>query len=87
MGGSLKNTSGAGLKRVPAGDQAIYIGGLVTTASDRAVLEAVAGTLEDAEMPAVLLANFDIGRQIDLVVATEHQVLLVEAKGNRTPVR
>ena len=65
----------------------IYIGDSITTASDRAVLEAAAGTLNNAEMPAVLLANFDVGRQIDLVIATEHEVLLVEAKGNRTPVR
>lgn len=71
----------------PASGLTIYIGDLVKTASDRAVLEAVVGVLENAKMPAVLLANFDIGRQIDLVVVTEHQVLLVEAKGNRTPVR
>ncbi|OSQ39121.1 hypothetical protein THS27_21715 [Thalassospira sp. MCCC 1A01428] len=89
MGRPLNETTVAGdeVTLAPVGGLTIYIGDLVTTASDRAVLEAAAGALHDAEMPAILLANFDIGRQIDLVVSTERQVLLVEAKGNRTPVR
>jgi hypothetical protein len=88
-GRSQKYTTDAGDNTTPAsaGGLTIHIGDLVTTASDRAVLETAAGTLKDAEMPAVLLANFDIGRQIDLIIATEHEVLVVEAKGNRTPVR
>ena len=48
----------------PACGLTMYIGDLVKTDSDRAVLEAVVGVLENAEMPAVLLANLDIGRQI-----------------------
>jgi hypothetical protein len=89
MGRSQKYTADAGdnATPAPAGGLTIHIGDLVTTASDRTVLEAAARALSDAEMPAVLLANFDVGRQIDLVIATEHQVLLVEAKGNQTPVR
>lgn len=89
MGQFVKETTDVGGEGTPApaGGLSIYIGDLVTTASDRAVLEAAARALSEAEMPAVLLANFDIGRQIDLVIATEHEVLVVEAKGNRTPVR
>jgi hypothetical protein len=89
MGRFRKNTAAAGdtVARAPAGDQTIHIGDLVTAASDRAVLEGAARALSEAQMPAVLLVNFDIGRQIDLVIATEQGVLVVEAKGNRTPVR
>jgi hypothetical protein len=64
-----------------------YIGDLVEHESDRAVLRETARVLEELGRPAVVMANIELGRQIDLVVALDDRALVIEAKGNRTAVR
>jgi hypothetical protein len=66
----------------------IYVGSLIQHGSDRVIFESVIEHLSAKKWPAVILANVNLsGRQIDLVVALEHLVLVLEAKGNSTSVR
>ena len=66
----------------------IYIGEQITHGSDRTVLCHAVFTLQAQSIPAVVLANLHIGvRQIDLIVATQQRVLLVEGKAWRVAVR
>jgi hypothetical protein len=66
----------------------IYVGSLIQHGSDRAVFESVIEHLSAKQWPAIVLANVNLsGRQIDLVVALGHSVIVLEAKGNSTSVR
>jgi hypothetical protein len=66
----------------------IYVGSLIQHGSDRAIFESAIQYLSAKKLPAVALANVNLnGRHIDLVVALEELVLVLEAKGNSTSVR
>lgn len=66
----------------------IYIGSPVEYESERLVLRTVVTTLSKAATPAVILANVTLSsRQIDLIVATQQSVLLIEAKSSSRPIR
>lgn len=66
----------------------IFIGEPLAHGSDRTVLLRAVAELTLQSVPAVILANVQInGRQIDLIAATEHRTLVVEAKGWRGAVR
>lgn len=64
----------------------LYIGGLIEHASERAMLAEALQCLAKRGAPAILLANIEVGRQIDLVVVLEGGALVLEAKGVRAPV-
>jgi nuclease-like protein len=65
----------------------LFIGDLVEHGSDRMVLEHVATCLQAANTPAVVFANIYVGgRQVDLVVATDRSVLVLENKSVTGPV-
>src|SRR5438105_1594294 len=66
----------------------IYIGSPIQHGSDRAVFESVVRVLSTRNWPAIIFANVILsGRQIDLIVALERFVLVIEAKGSSVPVR
>jgi len=66
----------------------VYIGSPVEHDSERLALSQVVATLSSGSAAAVILANVTLSsRQIDLIVATEKFVLVVEAKGSTRPVR
>ena len=67
-----KNTSDASIE--------IYVGAPVEYQSERLALQQLIPTLKETNCRAVILANIHLsGRQIDIVVATESSVLVVEA--------
>ena len=75
------------MKRAP-GRGSIYLGDAIAHASERVLLARLAGQLERAGEPYVLLANCQFGgRQIDCIVATDRCVAVFEAKATRWPVR
>ena len=51
------------------------------------VLAEVVGQLEQLDRPAIVIANIEIGRQLDLVVALDDLTLIIEAKAYRTAIR
>ena len=60
----------------------IYIGDLVQHQSEQATLSRLIKLLESPQQSAIIFANVSIrGHQIDAIVATERQVLVIEAKG------
>ena len=66
----------------------IYVGSLIQHGSDRAIFESAIQHLSAQKLPAVVLANVNLSsRQIDLIVALEDLVLVLEAKGNSTSAR
>lgn len=69
------------------GNVEIFVGDLVGHTSDQMVLAEVVGQLEHLERPAIVIANIEIGRQLDLVVALDDLTLIIEAKAYRTAIR
>lgn len=66
----------------------IYIGAHIEHASERDVLKRLMRRLAPLRQPAVVLANVSInGRQIDVIVAMESRLLVIEAKGFHRAVR
>lgn len=65
----------------------IFVGDLVEHGSDRMVLGEVVRQLERLNRPAIVIANLEIGRQLDLVVAMDDLTLVIEAKAYRTAIR
>ena len=69
------------------GNVEIFVGDLVGHTSDQMVLAEVVGQLEHLDRPAIVIANIEIGRQLDLVVALDDLTLIIEAKAYRTAIR
>ncbi|OBX18823.1 hypothetical protein A9995_09680 [Erythrobacter sp. QSSC1-22B] len=65
----------------------IFVGELVEHGSDRMVLAEVVDQLDRLGRPAIVIANLEIGRQLDLVVALDDLTLVIEAKTYGTAVR
>lgn len=66
----------------------IYLGGPIEHRSERDFLVALLEHLARVGSPAIVLANvFLPGRQVDVIVATEHAVCVVEVKASRLAVR
>jgi hypothetical protein len=65
----------------------IFVGDLVGHCSDQMVLAEVVDQLERLNLPAIVIANLEIGRQLDLVVALDNLTLVIEAKAYRTAIR
>src|SRR5260221_10891501 len=66
----------------------IYIGAPLEHASDRAALVAVAEYLSAQGISAVVIANVNLKtRQVDLIIALDQGVLVVEAKAFASMVR
>lgn len=66
----------------------IYVGGRIEHGSERDVLRRALSVLERDQRAGVILANLHLGgRQIDLIVALEESVLVIEAKGASRPIR
>ena len=83
----MENDSDAGGERLPVGVE-IYVGAPIQYGSERRTLRAVVELLRTKRCEAVLLANFHIrDRQIDLVVATDNRLVVIEAKGTARAVR
>lgn len=60
----------------------IFIGDSIVHASERATLARAVEFLSAKGIPAVILANLNLGgRQVDLVIALDQGVLVVESKG------
>ena len=67
---------------------ALYVGSRIEHESERVVLRRIVELLTCDRRTAVILANANVGdRQIDLVVALNGVVLVIEAKGYRRPIR
>lgn len=64
----------------------IFVGDLVNHGSDKMVLAKVVEQLEHLDRPAIVIANLEIGRQLDLVVALDDLTLVIEAKAFRTAI-
>ena len=66
----------------------IYIDDPIEHGSDRELLKCAAAVLSAAGIPAILIANTRLAeRQIDLIVAVEGAVAVLEGKGYSSPVR
>lgn len=66
----------------------IYIGDLVQHQSEQATLSRLIKLLESPQQSAIIFANVSIrGHQIDAIVATEKQALVIEAKGFHRSVK
>lgn len=66
----------------------LYIGHLVDHESDQLALMQVVEAISKDSIQAVIMANVHLsGRQIDLIVATESQLLVIEAKKSSRPLR
>lgn len=66
----------------------IFIGDLIVHASERATLARAVEFLSTQGIPAVILANLNLGgRQVDLVIGFDQGVLVVESKGLSAAVR
>ncbi len=66
----------------------IYLGGPIEHRSERDFLVALVEHLTRLRAPACILANvFLPGRQVDIVVATEHAACVVEVKASRLAVQ
>ena len=66
----------------------VRVGGLVEHESEHTVLREIERLLADDGRPALVFANFEVkSRQIDLLVALDGLVLVIEAKGFTRPVR
>ena len=66
----------------------IYVGARIEHGSERDVLRRALTALGRDQREAVILANLHLGgRQIDLIVAQEELVLVIEAKGVSRPIR
>lgn len=64
----------------------LFLGARIAEPSERFVLSEVLAALAAAGREAVILANFEVGRQIDLLVVTVEAVVVVEVKTSRTPI-
>lgn len=67
----------------------VFIGAPITDRTEQRFLAHVRQDLEAAGEGAVILANFEVGnhhRQVDFLVATTSQAVIVEVKGYRHPV-
>lgn len=66
----------------------IFIGALIEHASERATLQRAYDDLVAQGIPAVILANINLGeRQVDLVLAVDRSALITESKGFTSAVR
>ncbi len=66
----------------------IFVGDAIDHASERIALEHAVRILSTSGVSAILIANVQFSsRQIDLIVATEHLTLVLEAKAYTAPVR
>ena len=66
----------------------VRVGSLVEHESEHSVLREIERLLADDGRPAIVFANFEVeSRQIDLLVALDGLVLVIEAKGFTRPVR
>ncbi|MBX3075788.1 NERD domain-containing protein [Candidatus Obscuribacterales bacterium] len=66
----------------------IYLGAQIEWESERIALNRVVEILTQQRRPALILANISLGRrQLDLVVACDDLVLVIEAKGYTRPLR
>lgn len=65
----------------------LFIGSPIEHAAEREALHAIADTLDAASVAYVILANVELGRQIDLLVATARSVMVLEVKSTRAPIR
>ena len=66
----------------------VRVGGLVEHESEHSVLREIERLLADDGRRAIVFANFEVeSRQIDLLLALDGLVLLIEAKGFTRPVR
>jgi len=66
----------------------IFVGECIGVASEVIALQKVIETIRSAKLNAVIMANVNLcKRQIDLIVALDHTVLVIEAKGYNCPVR
>jgi hypothetical protein len=66
----------------------IYIGETIGHLSEQAALQGVVRYLTAKNLSAVICANISLpGRQIDLVVALDRAVLVIEAKAYKAPIR
>lgn len=75
------------LRKANLGKVEIFVGDLVGHSSDQLVLTEVVSQLEHLDRQAVVIANLEIGRQLDLVVALDNLTLVIEAKAYRTAIR
>jgi hypothetical protein len=75
------------LRKANLGKVEIFVGDLVRHSSDQMVLAEVVGHLERLDLPAIVIANLEIGRQLDLVVALDNLTLVIEAKAYQTAIR
>ncbi len=59
----------------------IYVGAPIEVASEREIFLALMQMIGEARMQAIVFSNFNIGRrQLDFLVATDSQTLVIEAK-------
>ena len=66
----------------------IYFGSLIAEPSEQFALKQIIETLNAAKLNAVIIANANFSnRQIDIIVALNDTVLVVEVKGYNRPVR
>ena len=66
----------------------VRVGGLVEHESEHSVLREIERLLANDGRRAIVFANFEVeSRQIDLLLALDELVLLIEAKGFTRPVR
>src|SRR5208282_3225067 len=85
---TIANCAADGLRESTVSDVELYIGSPIEHASDRAVLGRAIDLLSRRNLPAVILANVNVGgRQIDLIVALDQLTYVIEAKSSSNPVR
>jgi Nuclease-related domain len=66
----------------------IFIGAPIEHASERATLKHAYEFLSAQGIPAIILANVNLGdRQVDLVIAIDRAALVTESKGFTSAVR
>jgi hypothetical protein len=83
-----RTTSTLGLEELGLASIEIFIGAPIEYASERATLLRVCEYLSAQGVPAVILANVNLGgRQIDLVVGLDQGALVAESKAFTSPVR
>lgn len=66
----------------------IYIGSPVEQITERDAIAKVIHELDAKNRPGIVIANSSFsGKQIDLIVVTETEIVLIEVKGHRQPLR
>lgn len=72
----------------PLNNIEIYIGSPVELDTERVAIRTAVQALESNNRPGIIIANSNFtGKQIDLIVATEDAIYVIEVKGHRLPLK